>query len=256
MPHHPGELTGSWQTLLDDEAVCFISWATTALVVYEYCITFEMELQHIWGRKFTGTTVLFFLNRYLPFAIRLVDLLSMLPWPDSSLQTYRVWRLAAKANIGTGLAQLLLRDGTVYFVALVVFNGAAIICSQEMGGNALLDLVSTMSSILMSRFILNLREVYQSNLHEHIDIIQISTVQYSSMHFTSSTKCSVIGTMGAPVGDDDFLQDRKLDDEWEGDPEQAPPLFSEDPLMSGLRDDAWVQLDDRWSRGSCYQPQV
>ncbi|TDL19001.1 hypothetical protein BD410DRAFT_792613 [Rickenella mellea] len=38
--------------------------AGTALVLYEYFITFSTEIQEIWNSKFTGARVLFCLTRY------------------------------------------------------------------------------------------------------------------------------------------------------------------------------------------------
>ena len=39
------------------------------LFVYDYVLTFVQEVQLIWGRKITGATVLFWLNRYLTLVI-------------------------------------------------------------------------------------------------------------------------------------------------------------------------------------------
>ena len=35
-----------------------------ALSIYDYLLTFELEIRHIWSRKFSGATLAFFLNRY------------------------------------------------------------------------------------------------------------------------------------------------------------------------------------------------
>ena len=45
-----------------------------ALVLYEYIVTFSTEVQLFWGRKITGATVLFFLNRYMKLLDVLLDL--------------------------------------------------------------------------------------------------------------------------------------------------------------------------------------
>ena len=37
----------------------------TALVVYDFVITFDQEVASVWRRKFTAASLLFFINRYL-----------------------------------------------------------------------------------------------------------------------------------------------------------------------------------------------
>ncbi|EJF66367.1 hypothetical protein DICSQDRAFT_18633, partial [Dichomitus squalens LYAD-421 SS1] len=41
----------------------------SALILYEYLLTFNMEVRLVWRRKFTAATVLFLLNRYI-FIVR------------------------------------------------------------------------------------------------------------------------------------------------------------------------------------------
>ena len=49
-----------------------------ALLVYEYIITFDRELRHIWQRKLSSATVIFVLNRYTILALYLVNLVRYL----------------------------------------------------------------------------------------------------------------------------------------------------------------------------------
>nr|VWP02332.1 Surface protein PspC [Ganoderma boninense] len=46
--------------------------ATVALYIYDYMITFGREVELFWGRRFTGASVLFLLNRYLNLAHMIV----------------------------------------------------------------------------------------------------------------------------------------------------------------------------------------
>ena len=52
-----------------------------AIVFYEYAITVGQEIEHIWGRKLSWTTLLFFLNRYLLVTGQIVLLLVQFGWP-------------------------------------------------------------------------------------------------------------------------------------------------------------------------------
>ena len=37
---------------------------TSALIFFEYLLTFDQELRLFWGKKLTGAVALFFINRY------------------------------------------------------------------------------------------------------------------------------------------------------------------------------------------------
>lgn len=43
-------------------------------------ITFADEVRCVWQRKFTGATVLFFINRYFTLLYRTLMVVQMLPW--------------------------------------------------------------------------------------------------------------------------------------------------------------------------------
>ena len=51
---------------------CFLS----ALIFYEYAITFNNEVRLIWRRRITAASVLFFLNRYIMILDNIVTLIS------------------------------------------------------------------------------------------------------------------------------------------------------------------------------------
>ncbi|PIL26520.1 hypothetical protein GSI_12278 [Ganoderma sinense ZZ0214-1] len=47
--------------------------ATVALYIYDYTITFPREVELFWGRRFTGASLLFLLNRYLSLAHVIIE---------------------------------------------------------------------------------------------------------------------------------------------------------------------------------------
>jgi len=98
------------------------------------------------------------------------------------------------------LAGLLLQDGTLYFVALVLLNVADIIFSTTGGGvgdgvDSLNAFIFPMSAILISRFLLHIRE---AAYHTHVDFgtetpsfvrsrhLLWETSQFSSVAFVGS----------------------------------------------------------------------
>ena len=50
--------------------------AEIALYLYEYVITFDQEIKHIWAKKWSLSTLIFVLNRYINFAFTRMGLLS------------------------------------------------------------------------------------------------------------------------------------------------------------------------------------
>ena len=44
-----------------------------ALVAYEYFITFGLEVELFWKRKVALASVLFFMNRYVPFIVNMMN---------------------------------------------------------------------------------------------------------------------------------------------------------------------------------------
>ena len=50
----------------------------TAMLFYDFTLTFDREVNLFWSKKFTGASALFFLIRYLTFAYELLDMASSL----------------------------------------------------------------------------------------------------------------------------------------------------------------------------------
>ena len=53
-----------------------------ALVLYDYALTLDMEIELFWDTSSKGATVLFVVNRYLTLILRVVNLLGFLPMSD------------------------------------------------------------------------------------------------------------------------------------------------------------------------------
>ncbi|KIJ61007.1 hypothetical protein HYDPIDRAFT_42934 [Hydnomerulius pinastri MD-312] len=45
----------------------YFNVAALAIFVFDYCVTFSSEVQHIWGRKWETTRFVFTMSRYVPF---------------------------------------------------------------------------------------------------------------------------------------------------------------------------------------------
>ncbi|KAI0794601.1 hypothetical protein C8Q74DRAFT_1249696 [Fomes fomentarius] len=58
-------------------------YSASALFIYDYIVTFSDEVRLFWGRRWTGATLLFFLNRYVSLGYYAVALIS-LPAPHLS----------------------------------------------------------------------------------------------------------------------------------------------------------------------------
>jgi len=74
--------------------------------------------------------------------------------------TYHIKRDARHANVNATVVTLLLRDGTIYFLFLLVLNVIAILLDTQTAYVYILYFTAPISSILISRFLLNLRHIY------------------------------------------------------------------------------------------------
>ncbi|KAH9899782.1 hypothetical protein C8Q73DRAFT_663375 [Cubamyces lactineus] len=267
------------------EACC--DMAAFALICYEYFITLDREVALIWGRKFTGATVLFILNRYLALFKYPIYIADLVPIPDESWkiallvalpasvplatniylysQTYAanyaqpigcVWlntvpvhvysslliftrssvitadvlvllitwwktndirRLAAQTDVKVSLTSLIVRDGTMYFLVLLYMNTihivlsltGACICIQRFTFTITFE--EPLTTILVSRFLLNLREVNEiraSGESTDYDMSRPSFVRPLSDIAPDEQRshvASFIAPLGAPLTHTSFL---------------------------------------------------
>ncbi|KAI0784945.1 hypothetical protein C8Q75DRAFT_735712 [Abortiporus biennis] len=310
-----------------------------ALVLYEHSITLDLEVKHIWRKKFNVATIVFILNRYglllslltfvppflfvrgiescnrldyanavfsllhflifegffilrtwaiwgqqwlpvfvlTPFLITasalkgvqsfsqtVVDIIPIqLPYGGcdiestlSPLMTQRIYtaatalllvqdvlvlastvvktidvkRAANRANIGASLSTLLLRDGTLYFIAAILSHALALVVAYTAldapSISVIIGPIEVILSILVSRFILNLK--------------QIDLNRECSVGSTGMSSVNFAWNLGAPLSIPNYSNGH-------GDPsanymhEAATKVsfkqLAEDPLTIGLFDD-------------------
>ncbi|KAH8093099.1 hypothetical protein BXZ70DRAFT_439673 [Cristinia sonorae] len=95
------------------------------------------------------------------------------------------------------ISVLLIRDGTLYFGALLILNTITVLLDvlgylDEFGGTSFIFINDTVGAMLVARFILNLRGVcYTDEPSDGSD-----THQLTSIHFTSS---NFLGNLAAPL---------------------------------------------------------
>ncbi|KAI0761295.1 hypothetical protein BD413DRAFT_247518 [Trametes elegans] len=97
-------------------------------------------------------------------------------------QTYRVYRASAREN-RPSLTRVLFEYGAVYFVVLFLFNVCDIIILQIAINGAVADIVTVLSVIMVSRFLLRLREVGVDGTGSAIDM---STLEIGDHTFSLS----------------------------------------------------------------------
>jgi len=103
--------------------------------------------------------------------------------------TYGIKTLANMAHMNISIVTLLLRDGTVFFGAILVLNILDIVLNFTNVFSYMSMVVDVLMTILISRLFLNLREIYISE-----DTISESS-EMSTINFTSR----ILGPLGAPV---------------------------------------------------------
>jgi len=114
----------------------------------------------------------------------------------------------------------------VFNVAAMIANGANDVPSIFVDGTEALQIA--MQPLLLSRFVLNLREAYLPD-QPGVPSFAIGSLHISSIHFTAT----IVGNLGAPLTHGDPVH-RSLDGE---DEDQEPaPITCDDPFAVGLTD--------------------
>ena len=62
-----------------------------ALLAYDHLLTLSGEIQFVWGRKFSGATVVFVLNRYVTLFGKIVLPISTFWWPNQTDDVRRLY---------------------------------------------------------------------------------------------------------------------------------------------------------------------
>ncbi|KAH9846946.1 hypothetical protein C2E23DRAFT_946664 [Lenzites betulinus] len=296
--------------------------ATFALIFYDYAITLDREVTFVWGKRFTGATALFILNRYLSLLKYPIYIVNQLPLSDkvvpsctivsiysmvaqilpyivwaafSALRVYAItgqnwkaalavvlpgsllfisnialyagvymqnyplplgciifltlpadiynssrlltvliatrscailsdalvisitwWRtwgirkLVAQANVKVSLASLLLRDGLSFVSVLLIANVFHIAFSLTGRFTLTLTMEEPLTTILVSRFLLNLREADASRAVDDLDAMSRPSFvggpnggDVNTLRFASS----FIAPLGAPLDHSSILHD-------------------------------------------------
>ncbi|EKM57494.1 uncharacterized protein PHACADRAFT_206395 [Phanerochaete carnosa HHB-10118-sp] len=202
-----------------------ITLSVTTWAIYEYVITLDQEFYAIWKRKLSAASLLllstrnclsqtarilgtlylsnrstrrlltsdFYIYRFvigtrvpLIFADALVLVLT---W----IKTLRQLTEARRLRLPLSISTCLLRDGTLYFLILLVVNIVQILTATTVAIAPVSAFVSTVPPILINRFMLNLRGLNNSQ--------QISTLPTPSEFSDPAFKISpsIVGNMGEPL---------------------------------------------------------
>ncbi|KAI0917022.1 hypothetical protein AcW2_007265 [Taiwanofungus camphoratus] len=115
--------------------------------------------------------------------------------------TYRIKMNAYRANIRAPLVTLLLRDGTLYFIVLLILNIVQMtVRSVRFEYSSFL--IAPACAIAISRFLMNLRQIYYGSDNMTTGLRTSQSQPHSSerrgLKFASLAS-SFIGNMGAPL---------------------------------------------------------
>ncbi|KAJ3552938.1 hypothetical protein NM688_g3887 [Phlebia brevispora] len=115
------------------------------------------------------------------------------------LKTYRHIREAAAAGVSVGISETLLQYGALYFAVLCVVSligGLIALVPRFQAGTPLGSFTSTLPNVVLSRFLINLRQV------DSTDRSSPGTTrpsQFSALNFHAPS--SIIGNLGEPLTD-------------------------------------------------------
>jgi len=106
-------------------------------------------------------------------------------------RTYKIHSEAKRNGVQAPLATLLLRDGTIYFLLFLILNVVEIpLWLKDLYIN-ISTYIPAMTSIIMSRFLLSLRQINDDDINRPIDASRAhSTIRFSN---------SMVGNMGADL---------------------------------------------------------
>ncbi|EMD42204.1 hypothetical protein CERSUDRAFT_90811 [Gelatoporia subvermispora B] len=107
--------------------------------------------------------------------------------------TYTLRRRSAQHGVKTPLATLLFRDGTLHFTVLLIFNILQIVGDTTDSFAYASDFFIPVSSVIITHFLLNLRQV-ANEPHD-----ELAKTQLSSMHMGEEQTirfASFVGNMG------------------------------------------------------------
>lgn len=154
------------------------------------------------------------------FAIGNQTVILVLTW----LKTAGNMKHFATLNIQTSLMAMLFRDGTVYFVFLLLLNVVDLV-NIHMKFELITAITEVITSILISRFILNLRSVYM------VSQCSFGSSFHASRFDDILVLNTVVGNLGAPFDIGMYPEDA---DELEDDSNSLKVCLSHESLITGL----------------------
>ncbi|KAI0765811.1 hypothetical protein BC629DRAFT_911995 [Irpex lacteus] len=82
-------------------------YTTTALLVYDYSLTLPQEVEHIWRRRTSMITILFFINRYSIILIRGFSVVQLVSLGGSSESEFMADRMHCSIEFHQGVLDLI-----------------------------------------------------------------------------------------------------------------------------------------------------
>ncbi|EMD34572.1 hypothetical protein CERSUDRAFT_97167 [Gelatoporia subvermispora B] len=186
--------------------------AGIALVLYDHIITIPGEARFIWGQKLTNAIILFYLNRWFTFLWVVSFTLGFVGFEN--IPTYALKREADRVGIATPLATMMLRDGTIYFLALLALNIIQIVgWTTNSFIYAATAFETPLSSMIVSRFLMDLRRAAYAGTGEpsgetHPSFVRSANAQQDRPHTPVLRFAPVINDMGGNlsfISDDDLV---------------------------------------------------
>ncbi|THH26493.1 hypothetical protein EUX98_g7694 [Antrodiella citrinella] len=182
--------------------------AAKALFLWDFVITFDREVRYVWGRRPTIATVLFMVNRYINLSATIFQLFSQSSFVHAkiiisslifalffSLRIYATWGRDWRPALPIFLLALVPPAANMLltpFRLMLILNVAQIIvASMPQANNALSYFITPLTSILVSRFLLNLRRLGDAEERERTSIF-VNTSIFSARQFHSE----IIGNLG------------------------------------------------------------
>ncbi|EKM50263.1 uncharacterized protein PHACADRAFT_201106 [Phanerochaete carnosa HHB-10118-sp] len=116
------------------------------------------------------------------------------------IKTFRSWKNARSLDIKVSITTCILRDGTIYFMALLAMNIAQMLTGNIVVGSSIVaDFTTFLPSVLINRFMINLRQTsgsVMSDMNNQQQEQPIATLQFRG------TTDHWLGNIGEELQDD------------------------------------------------------
>ncbi|KAF9078031.1 hypothetical protein BDP27DRAFT_1310626 [Rhodocollybia butyracea] len=144
----PLPFVGPNKSLLYSRWDAYVGLAASTVVVWDYFLTFERELELIWRQPKNGVSVLFLINRYLaiiaPPVMTYANLSSKVT-EDVCIFAVEYWQ------IGTLILQLVLTDGILWLCVCALYKNSRKLRWSLLGLMALCVLSAVVVGFFISR---------------------------------------------------------------------------------------------------------